>query len=113
MSTTKADLAGLGTTGILIASVLALMVVGTGFVAFRGLSDVGSPSRPLQRVVVEAGLGPEAGRRAPDREESSLRPLPIPAPAGDVLRRLPPPLAGLPDAVEGGAPDVVPPGLSP
>jgi hypothetical protein len=68
MSTTKAYLAGLGTTGILIGSVVVLMVLGTGIVAFDGLPELGSSHRPLERVVVDDetlgdGPGDSAGRK--------------------------------------------------
>src|SRR5829696_6149339 len=56
MKTTKAYLAGLGTTGILIGSVMVLMVLGTGIVAFDGLPGLESSHGPLERVVVDEDL---------------------------------------------------------
>ena len=50
-----AYLAGLGTTGVLIASVLLLMLLGTGFVAFEGVPDFARADDPLARVVVYHG----------------------------------------------------------
>jgi hypothetical protein len=52
MKTTKAYLAGLGTTGILIGSVVLVLVLGSGFAAFSVLPGVG-PGNTLDRVVVE------------------------------------------------------------
>jgi hypothetical protein len=60
MRTTKAYLAGIGTTGVLIASVLTVMVIGTGLVRFDGYEPGGGGS-PLERVVV--GDAPH-GKRA-------------------------------------------------
>ena len=52
MKTTKSYLAGLGMTGIAIASILSLLVVGTGLVAFDGQSEPRGSNSPLERVVV-------------------------------------------------------------
>jgi hypothetical protein len=54
MRITKAYLAGLGTTGVLIASVLTVMVIGTGLVGFEG-HEFGGGGSPLERVVVGDG----------------------------------------------------------
>jgi hypothetical protein len=69
MTTTKSYLAGLGMTGIVIASVLVLLAVGTGLVAFDGRRDIGGDGAPLERVVVGKGArsaGGERGSRDPD-----------------------------------------------
>ena len=62
MKTTKSYLAGLGMTGIVIASILCLLVIGTGLVAFDGQPQPRGSSAPLERVLVDdAALGPEPG----------------------------------------------------
>jgi hypothetical protein len=62
MKTTKSYLAGLGMTGIVIASILSLLVVGTGLVAFDGGPEPRSANGPLERVVVDdEALVPERG----------------------------------------------------
>jgi hypothetical protein len=62
MKTTKSYLAGLGMTGIVIASILGLLVIGTGLVAFDGQPQPRGSNRPLERVVVDdAALEPERG----------------------------------------------------
>ena len=69
MTTTKSYLAGLGMTGIVIGSVLVLLAVGTGLVAFDGARDVGGERAPLDRVVVGKGArssGAERARKSPD-----------------------------------------------
>ena len=69
MTTTKSYLAGLGMTGIVIGSVLVLLAVGTGLVAFDGARDVGGERAPLGRVVVGKGArsaGAERARKRPD-----------------------------------------------
>jgi hypothetical protein len=95
MTTTKSYLAGLGMTGIVIASVLVLLAVGTGLVAFDGRRDFGGGGAPLERVVVGKGArsaGGERGSRDPD----------APAPPGAAAR---PPLAAtsrpVPQSVRG------------
>ena len=40
VNTTKAYLAGLGTTGILIGSAVLTLMLGTGFVAFSGAPEL-------------------------------------------------------------------------
>ena len=64
MRTTKAYLAGLGTTGVLIASVLTLMAIGTGIVGFDG-HELGGGSSPLERVVVGDGADGKRARSRP------------------------------------------------
>lgn len=72
MKTTKSYLAGLGMTGIVIASVLSLLVLGTGLVAFDGVPESGSSRDRLERVVVDdETLGSSA--RAAGSAESSGR----------------------------------------
>jgi hypothetical protein len=69
MTTTKSYLAGLGMTGIVIGSVLVLLAVGTGLVAFDGARDVGGERAPLGRIVVGKGAhsaGAERARKRPD-----------------------------------------------
>ena len=69
MTTTKSYLAGLGMTGIVIGSVLVLLAVGTGLVAFDGARDVRGGRAPLDRVVVGKGArsaGAERARKRPD-----------------------------------------------
>lgn len=62
MKTTKSYLAGLGMTGIVIASILSLLVIGTGLVAFDGQTQPRGASGPLGRVVVDdAALEPKRG----------------------------------------------------
>jgi hypothetical protein len=62
MKTTKSYLAGLGMTGIVIASILSLLVIGTGLVAFEGEPQPRGSSAPLERVVVDdAALEPKPG----------------------------------------------------
>ena len=88
MTTTKSYLAGLGMTGIVIGSVLVLLTVGTGLVAFDGARDVGGERAPLGRVVVGKGAHSAGAERA------RKRPAVAPAPAS--AARLPvasPPVA--------------------
>src|SRR5262245_36373646 len=68
MTTTKSYLAGLGMTGIVIGSILVLLAVGTGLVAFEGARDVAGGRAPLERVVVrkDARAGGERRRKEPD-----------------------------------------------
>jgi hypothetical protein len=61
MRTTKAYLAGLGMTGIVIGSILILLVIGTGLVAFDGVPNFWAAKDPLERVVVEDEPGGGAG----------------------------------------------------
>jgi hypothetical protein len=62
MKTTKSYLAGLGMTGIVIASILSLLVIGTGLVTFDGQPQPRGSSGPLGRVVVDdEALEPERG----------------------------------------------------
>jgi hypothetical protein len=63
MRTTKAYLAGLGMTGIVMGSILVLLVVGTGFVSFDGVPAVDEGRDRLGRVVVDDGGRPPAGAR--------------------------------------------------
>jgi hypothetical protein len=51
MKTTKAYLAGLGMAGMVIASILVLLAVGTGVVGFDGAPNLGRSKHPLDRVV--------------------------------------------------------------
>lgn len=87
MTTTKSYLAGLGMTGIVIASVLVLLAVGTGLVAFDGRRDIGGGSAPLERVVVGNGAQSAGGERgskdrdAPAAPAAAARP-PLPATSG-------------------------------
>jgi hypothetical protein len=67
MRTTKAYLAGLGMTGIVIGSILVLLVVGTGFVSFDGVPAVDEGRDRLERVIVDDG------GRAPDERARGLR----------------------------------------
>jgi translation initiation factor IF-2 len=72
MSTTKAYVAGLSTTGVLIASILVLLTLGSGFVAFDGLPGAGSPKGPVERVVVDDdALG--AGKKKRSQRPSKAR----------------------------------------
>jgi hypothetical protein len=64
MTTTKSYLAGLGMTGIVIGSVLVLLAVGTGLVAFDGARDIGGGRPPLERVVVGKDARSAGGERA-------------------------------------------------
>jgi hypothetical protein len=68
MRTTKAYLAGLGMTGILIASTLLLLMLGTGFAAFDSLPDLGG-GRDLERVVLHDGEHP---RDAAERQRAEI-----------------------------------------
>jgi hypothetical protein len=53
MKTTKAYLAGLGMTGILIGSALVVLVLGSGLAAFERAPDGGRRAAPLERVVLD------------------------------------------------------------
>ena len=68
MKTTKSYLAGLGTTAVLIASVVTLMAIGSGLVGFDG-HELGGGSSPLERVVVGDGAH---GKRAESRRERAV-----------------------------------------
>ena len=81
MTTTKSYLAGLGMTGIVIGSVLVLLAVGTGLVAFDGARDVGGKRAPLGRVVVGKGAHSAGAERRHKRRDVP------PAPA--IAARLP------------------------
>src|SRR5215207_9765743 len=76
MKTTKAYLAGLGTTGILIGSVMVLMVLGTGIVACDGLPGLESSHGALERVVVDEDLADGAADTAARKRHISGRALP-------------------------------------
>lgn len=78
MTTTKSYLAGLGMTGIVIGSVLVLLAVGTGLVAFQDAQDGGGLGAPLERVVVGKGDQPAA------------KPTPSPRDAAPVAAARPP-----------------------
>jgi hypothetical protein len=69
MTTTKSYLAGLGMTGIVIGSVLVLLAVGTGLVAFDGARDVGGERAPLGRVVVGKRARSAGAERARKRRD--------------------------------------------
>ena len=79
MNTTKAYLAALGTTGILIGSAVLALMLGTGFVAFTGAPELDDAPHRLERVIVKehrAGHERRApGARAPARSprESATR----------------------------------------
>lgn len=53
VNTTKAYLAGLGTTGILIGSAVLTLMLGTGFVAFSGAPELDDAPYRLERVIVK------------------------------------------------------------
>jgi hypothetical protein len=72
MRTTKAYLAGLGTTGVLIASILAVMVIGTGIVGFDG-QELRDGGRPLDRVVVDHDADGARAERRPRRTGDAAR----------------------------------------
>ncbi|HMJ97372.1 MAG TPA: hypothetical protein VK486_16090 [Thermoleophilaceae bacterium] len=83
MNTTKAYLAGIGTTGILVGSIAVLLVLGSGLAAFDGLPDLAQRPAPLDRVVLREhrpGAGDrsrgaarrQARRAAARRQRSSL-----------------------------------------
>jgi hypothetical protein len=63
MKTTKAYIAGIGTTGILVGSIVVLLVLGSGVVAFDGLPDLVQKPAPLDRVVLRDHR-PGAGDRS-------------------------------------------------
>ena len=88
MTTTKSYLAGLGMTGIVIASVLVLLGVGSGLVAFDSARDVGGGRAPLERVVVGKDAHSQGGERARKQPDAPAAPAPA-------ARRpmAPPPLA--------------------
>ena len=65
MRTTKAYLAGLGTTGIMIGATLLLVVLGTGFAAFDSLPARGASGPALERVVVDDDALPPARHGKP------------------------------------------------
>jgi len=93
VTTTKSYLAGLGMTGIVIASVLVLLAVGTGLVAFDGRRDIGGGSAPLERVVVGKGAHSAGGGRgskdrdAPTAPATAARP-PLAATSGPAPQSL-------------------------
>jgi hypothetical protein len=101
MTTTKSYLAGLGMTGIVIASVLVLLAVGTGLVAFDETRDGGGARAPLDRVVVGKGAGSTGAERVRKRDEAP----PAPAPAARVPVASPPvTLQAAPGATRGRDP---------
>jgi hypothetical protein len=74
MRTTKAYLAGLGTTGVLIASVLTVMAIGTGLVGFDG-HEFGGGGSPLERVVVGDGAHAKRAKSEPTRTDAGGQPV--------------------------------------
>jgi len=101
MKAAKAYLAVLGTTGLLTATVVVLLVVGSGVAAFEGPPDAGGTTSPLERIVVDEDMhwaDRAAPGRAADRRRSAsgkdgargLRErlrggLPLPAPVRDTV----------------------------
>jgi hypothetical protein len=83
MKAAKAYLAVLGTTGLLTATVVVLLVVGSGVAAFEGPPDAGGTTSPLERIVVdedaEAAADGARARRAAGLEAHRAAPRP---PAG-------------------------------
>ncbi len=61
MKTSKAYLAGIGATGVLVGWIVGMLVLGSGIVAFDGVPDLGRAPAPLERVVLKEG-----GRGAKD-----------------------------------------------
>jgi hypothetical protein len=74
MKTTKSYLAGLGTTGVLIASVLTVMVIGTGLVGFDG-RELGGGGSPLERVVVGDEARGKPGKSRSRRTDAGGQPI--------------------------------------
>ena len=66
MNTTKAYLAGLGTTGILIGSAVLVLMLGTGFVGFTGAPELDDAPYRLERVTIKKE---SRARHAPVRRE--------------------------------------------
>jgi hypothetical protein len=64
MKAAKSYLLVLGTTGLLTATVVVLLVVGSGVAAFNGPPDSDGTSSPLERIVVDED-GHWADRTAP------------------------------------------------
>jgi hypothetical protein len=67
MTAVRGYLAVLGTTALLTASVVVVLLVGSGFAAFDASSDAGEASSPLERIRVEgdAAAGNRGGAGAP------------------------------------------------
>jgi hypothetical protein len=55
MKTSKAYLAGIGATGVLVGSIVGMLVLGSWIVAFDGVPDLGRAPAPLERVVLKEG----------------------------------------------------------
>jgi hypothetical protein len=64
MKTTTAYLAGLGTTGILIGSILVVLALGSGVMAFDALPEQRGSSATLGRVVIKDEARGARGERA-------------------------------------------------
>ena len=93
MTTTKSYLAGLGMTGIVIGSVLVLLAVGTGLVAFDGARDVEGGPAPLERLVVGNGgnlAGGEHARKRPGAPPAAVLPAPLPVAPSPVVSQVRP-----------------------
>ena len=107
MTTTKSYLAGLGMTGIVIGSVLVLLAVGTGLVAFDGARDVGGERAPLDRVVVGKGArsaGAERARKRPDVHPALATATRLPLAQPPVAAQGAPGTARAPDTARGRDP---------
>jgi hypothetical protein len=105
MTTTKSYLAGLGMTGIVIGSVLVLLAVGTGLVAFDGARDVGGERAPLGRVVVGKGAhsaGAERARKRPDVPAAPATAARLPVASPPVAMQAAPGTTHGPEAAPGG-----------
>ena len=73
MKTTTAYLAGLGTTGILIGSILTVLALGSGVMAFEALPEEAGTSARLERVVIQDSARPDRAHRARARREQRRR----------------------------------------
>ena len=70
MKTSKAYLAGIGATGVLVGWIVGMLVLGSGIVAFDGVPDLGQAPAPLERVVLKEG---GRGANRSDRPRLSTR----------------------------------------
>jgi hypothetical protein len=72
MKTTTAYLAGLGTTAILIGSILIVLFLGSGVMAFDS-PPAGDPRATLDRVVIRDNAGADRSVRVRARREQRRR----------------------------------------
>jgi hypothetical protein len=73
MKTTTAYIAGLGTAGILIVSIVLVLVLGSGVMAFDALPKEGGAKAKLGRVVIEDRARADRADRLRARREPRRR----------------------------------------